>query len=198
MDTMEFTTYWKSQTFKFTGNSVEEIANRAQQFLIEKNIARNRKEVEILIENYFKMNPGKISKRIPRIGEAFHAGMALLQASVGQYASEQEIKRRSKICLTAGPNGGPCPHLSGYSECMGCGGMKNVNNFMLRARKMLGLSKIVLDQSLKTKYCGVCGCSLSLLLITNSFPKESDEENKKRPAFCWMRKDSDNYQEPKN
>lgn len=121
------------------------------------------------------------------INDASRAARALMKIIPGEYASEDEYKRRLAICAT-------CPLRQRNSDCMGCGGSGRAARTLMSFRAKLGLG-YQLDNKVGAEFCGFCGCSLSLLLVTKveNYKLESEETNSERPYHCWLRRDSKNY-----
>jgi hypothetical protein len=128
-----------------------------------------------------------IKSRSVSISDASRAAKALMKIIPGDYVEESEYKRRLKICAT-------CPLKQANSDCMGCGGSGKAARALLNVRAKLGLG-YKMDGIVGRQFCGFCGCSLSLLLVTKvaNYKIEDKNLNTQRPGHCWLRKDSINY-----
>ncbi len=113
--------------------------------------------------------------------DAFKAANAFLKLVKDDIVSQAEIDRRTRICLS-------CPKLEMASNCMACGGSRIATNLLNAAKRALG-SDIQFDRAIKTRYCGVCGCSLSLLIPTKlqHFKKDTPDKAASRPNICWAK-----------
>lgn len=125
------------------------------------------------------------------IASAFDAARAILNLSAGNIVSEKETMRRAKICLE-------CPLASDTSDCFGCGGSKKIVNKLLELRHETGIdleARFAGFNQILQKFCGFCGCSLSLITATKiaGFARESEEKNNERPDNCWLKRTSTNY-----
>lgn len=130
---------------------------------------------------------GKVKKRSASIADAQKAAMALIKMSKGDHVSKEEYIRRVNICNI-------CPMKTAHSECWGCGGSGRAAKAVQAMRAKLGLGFPV-DERIARNYCGFCGCSLPLLLVTKveNYKVETSKDNKSRPITCWLRRDSFNF-----
>ena len=98
--------------------------------------------------------------------------LAFKEALSGHVVSAEKIVRRAGICQT-------CPKR------------KNDTGVKTGISRMLGnlANKHRLPDEIKGKSCGVCGCSLMLLLpaTEKDLHKDNAEEAAERPATCWMK-----------
>jgi hypothetical protein len=126
------------------------------------------------------------SKRTPKLSEAWHAGLAIMNRAIGNTPTQEEHKRRADICAK-------CPMKSETSICYGCGGAGKLSSLISSISK-LTTRVIVVDKRMKDKYCSICDCSLALLTVTNiDGLKEKQDLNRLRPIHCWMRVGGPNY-----
>lgn len=180
MDKYEFKYIYNRQVVKFSGDSVSQILFRVASYLTNRGETPDLEDIKKKIENQLRVVPQK--KRIPRLSEAYHAGMALFRQASGKTVEQKVVDERTKICLN-------CPKRSQTSLCTACGGLSKATQLLNSIR---GLTKNALNinPSLKSDYCGVCGCSLPLLLVTdaNYLPKDDPAQDRERPEFCWIRK----------
>jgi hypothetical protein len=193
MDTMEFKIVLQSAMRKFTGNSHQEILKRLLAWMRENNEPSRPGEDRDYWLNRIKNQAVDIErqklkqKRVPKLGEAWHAGLALVRQGMGKTVDQLEHNRRAKICQT-------CPLRGDVSTCMGCGGASKLSSLISSMSKIVS-APIVVDRTVKSKYCNACGCSLALLSVTtlDSLPKEDPVVNRARPLQCWMRVGGRNY-----
>lgn len=128
-----------------------------------------------------------VVKKSPSIKEAFQGAKAILRFVSGNSASQEEIQRRSDICMG-------CPLMKRTSGCATCGAAKNVTliaEFIQKTKK----TPIQIPSSIKPEFCDVCGCSLATMVVTKyeDFYTEPQEKNSKRPDFCWLKTTSPNF-----
>lgn len=97
---------------------------------------------------------------------------AFKEALNDHVVDEREVMRRVAICQA-------CPKL------------KRDTGVKTGISRMLGnlANKHRLPDEIKGKSCGVCGCSMMLLLPANteSLHKDNEDESKIRPTTCWMK-----------
>lgn len=121
------------------------------------------------------------------LNDAANAASALMKIVKGEFVPEEEYRRRLLICAE-------CPLRQQNSDCMGCGGSGRAARISMKFQEKLGHG-YKLDKKVGREFCGFCGCSLSLLLVTKTinYKTESKDLNIQRPVPCWLRKDSENY-----
>ena len=195
----------------YYGNTVEDIANQmhaerkgtshpVQSYnviynavirgMVEAISPASKQPVVESPEKTIHLGPQKITAQ-----GAVSAAKALMKIISGKHASQDEIHRRASICRE-------CPHLSDTSDCnKGCTGvLRRVAQLGGRIREMFARVEVPnLNGSPPIKkFCGKCGCSMSLLLPVRAqdYKKESASEQAARPMLCWLRKDSKNYKPP--
>lgn len=136
--------------------------------------------------NRNKSNNTKHSRSVT-IADASRAANALMKIIPGDYVDQDEYLRRLSVCKT-------CEIRQKNSDCMSCGGSGKAARALLAVRAKLGLS-YNMNKEEGSHFCGFCGCSLSLLLVTKTrnYRKENDETNAQRPSYCWLNRNSKNY-----
>lgn len=103
--------------------------------------------------------------------DALTAAKAFTHALSGDVVSADEIRRRAAICST-------CPQR------------KLVRNRTSQISQTLGMiaNRHRVPRDIKDYACGVCGCSLMLLIpaTKKDLHEDSPEESEKRPERCWL------------
>lgn len=181
MDSLEFIYIHNKSRHKFSGKTVGDIMFKVATFLTHRGEEPDLEKIKALIENQLKtVAPGR--KKTPTLTEAFHAGMALLRQASGKTVDQNEVDRRTQICLN-------CPVRSQTSFCKACGGLSRATGFLEKIRQATR-NTVTVDKKVKADFCGVCGCSLPLLLITDKehLPEDGIQEKKLRPDHCWIKK----------
>jgi len=184
MDTYEYIYIHEGRKIKFSGISTKDIAIKVISFLSNYGIKKTIADIEPAIINQMKFAPimDRKKKIIPKFSEAYHASLALFRVAGGKTVDQKELDERQNICKA-------CPLRSQVSYCSGCGGLGKITNALNDVRRLTRQS-LVFDSRLKSDFCGVCGCSLPLLLATNKYylPEDNPIQKKERPAECWMNK----------
>jgi len=191
---LEYTYTYKGGKFTFQGKDSESLWENVKVFLDRQNI----KYDEGLIRNHIKLTcknsdfrqkeqkqPKVYAK--PRLRGAFEAAKALVNLSVGNAVDQPEAQRRADICIK-------CPMKSATSDCMACGGAGVVARQVGDIHRMMK-GKTVVPKSVKTLYCGICNCSLSLLVVTKISGLSSKLDNPGRPDECWMKRNGVNFKD---
>lgn len=131
---------------------------------------------------------GKTRKSVS-FKEAMQAGKAALKIIKGVMVGNKEMERRYNICKS-------CPAISETSECFRCNRAKFLAEITHTLKGVFG-EDVKLPGESKKFSCGVCGCSLSMLLPTKTADLHQDtpEQAERRPDFCWMSKGGPNYVE---
>lgn len=131
----------------------------------------------------------KVSKNKQKVSfkEALQAGKASLKIITGQIVSQKEIGRRWEIC-------DKCPAKTETKECFSCNRAKFLAQITHEIKGIFG-TEVKFPGESKKFSCGVCGCSLAMLLPTKTSDLHEDTPQQKelRPDFCWMSKGSPNY-----
>lgn len=191
----------------FYGNSPEELASQVLRirkkngvdsdfnsvYQMIKKSTGDVEQVDGVDSKIFKKRVNGQSRNQPTrsrsvsIQDAAKAATALIKIIPGDYVSQEEYQRRAKICAT-------CPLRQRNSDCMGCGGSGRAARMLMSFRSKLGLGYKV-DEKIARQFCGFCGCSLSLLMLTKikNYKTEDEETNSSRPSHCWLRRNSQNY-----
>ena len=103
---------------------------------------------------------------------AFAAIAAFKEAVQGNTVSDTEVSRRLAICAR-------CPML------------RNVSGVSGAVSRVLGVvaNRHRVPAVFSNRSCGVCGCSLLLLVpaAKEDLHVDSPEESRKRPSKCWMK-----------
>lgn len=163
------------------------------KILVEKGYSHKKAEglVNLRATKIHKdFNPNESAKGVKTgvsFKDAIHGAGALVKLLQGKSATQEEINRRSGIC-----NG--CPLIATVSDCMGCGAGAKISKYVndLKAKTFGGNYNI--PNGLSKRYCGVCKCSLAVMLpSTIEAFEESEEKQSERPDFCWVKKSSINY-----
>lgn len=107
-----------------------------------------------------------------RIQDAQAAVKAFREAVRGNVVPDDEILRRVEVCKA-------CPK-------------RRLNQgFPTRVSQVLGAlsSKYRVHPDMRDYSCGVCGCSLLLLLpaTAENLHRDSEAERAARPAKCWLK-----------
>lgn len=181
MDKYEFKYIYNKSVHKFSGNTVNEILFRVANFLTSRGEVADLERMKALIENQLR-TVSQPKKKKPKLSEAYHAGMALFRLAKGETVDQKTVDERTKICSN-------CPMRSPTSFCGACGGLSLASNLLISIRRLVKNS-LMIDSSIKADFCDVCGCSLPLLIVTNTdlLPKDDPAEDKVRPQHCWIRK----------
>ena len=102
----------------------------------------------------------------------FAAASAFREAMRGNTVSPEEISRRLAVCA-------------------GCPKMRRTSGLSGRASAIVGAiaNRHRVPPAFANRSCGVCGCSLLLLVPATGkdLHVDSPEEARKRPARCWMK-----------
>lgn len=108
------------------------------------------------------------------LSEVWKGGLALIKFIRGQHVPQSEVIRRSEICLN-------CPLIESTSNCLACGGSRTIVNQVAS----LGAAVQIPDE-IKSRYCGFCKCSLSLMVVSKPEQFKREHNRKDRPAKCWV------------
>lgn len=169
--------------YTITGDSVDMVVIKAKIFLNKHNIKFTEDQIRRRIENYTR--PAKAKSL--SLNDIIIGANAILRYTAGTSASNEEIKRRSEICKS-------CPMRSKATGCAACGFSKRIANFInkIRATKR---AEVEIESTLKDSYCGVCSCSIPMMLLTRyeDFYTEPEHKNKLRPDACWLKQTSINF-----
>lgn len=133
-------------------------------------------------QNIRRQNHVIAKKTELKLADTISGANALIKFATTEPVDNQEIARRSEICAS-------CAFRSDVSDCKACGAAKKIAglvNLIRKARK----KESEIPVSVRSRYCGVCSCSLALLVVTKAedFHKESPEKLSQRPDYCWLKK----------
>jgi hypothetical protein len=128
------------------------------------------------------------------MSEAINGAKAILRLAAGQRVEDKEMERRASICKYAIPGG--CPKLQTVSGCKACGTGAAISSFIGKLKGFFGGKKLEIPNNLSDRYCGVCGCSLAIMLPSKTEAFDFAKDNQKdRPSFCWIKKGGQNFVE---
>lgn len=187
----------KYRNRNFLASSKEEMIQNISTYFSKKNEVIDIEMVKIHVNKNIKENPSskpdsgegldKVHKPKLTFKEALAGSVALLKVVGGDTVSKEEIKRRSALCAS-------CPLKTEVSNCWGCGFGKTLTRFISGLRNMF-TGEVSLSRDVSSSYCGVCGCALATMLPSkmSSFNQESQEKQKERPNYCWVKQNSPNY-----
>lgn len=182
-------------TYKFTnvvGGKVVSMSNQDKTALIlsvqdiykKNNITFDKDAVSKAIDRQSRVlsrtqNPG--------LQKVISGASALIKNLAGSGVSSKEMNRRAGICAS-------CPLHGTIGGCSSCGAAGKVAQWNNALRSKLKLSSQI-PSEIKSGFCGICQCSLSLMVVTkiSNFYTESDETNLKRPDSCWLKRTSINF-----
>lgn len=182
-------TFKDTATGSVVTGEVNEIVTKVMKFREKRGIPADRGHIynEVLGAIQKKnVKVGKVKRRV-RFRDALAAGKAAVKIVTGDTVDQKEMQRRWDICRG-------CPALSETSECFSCNRARFVAELTGTVKSIFG-KEIKYPGESKKYTCGVCGCTLALLLPTRSdgFHEDSEEEKKHRPDFCWINKESHNF-----
>ncbi len=168
----------------FSDNSFANVFSQAASLLKKNNINFSEIDLKQQIERQSRIN--NIKKKVTLI-EAFNGARAFVRYVKGDSVSSKEMHRRSSICLS-------CPLISMASNCMSCGGSRVATNLINEVTKLKNPESAI-PIEIKDKYCGVCSCSLSLMVVSKykEFTQEDKDKNLSRPDNCWLKSTSQNF-----
>jgi hypothetical protein len=174
---------WRGSLYRFSNSNFDIIKAEVVSFLVKNNINYDPASLDKSI-----LRQSSIADKKKRIGlaEAVSGAKALLRYASGSTASTLEIERRAGICKD-------CPLIDRIGGCAPCGAAGKIANFVNSLRTSLRLDQPI-PSSIKSSYCGVCDCSLALMVPSKmSAFSESESQNLQRPDICWIKKTSTNY-----
>lgn len=164
-----------------TGISFSQVFRKAKNHLSKINVNLSDDDLRKAIHDQNRPDPVQSEK--VTIASSIKGAKALLNYAMGKAVSNQEILRRANICAT-------CPKVSNVSDCMGCGGSGRITSLINTIRRQKG-SEVAIPNNIKRKFCGVCQCSIPLLIVTKFEDFSKDEHV--RPDHCWMNPSSKNF-----
>lgn len=130
-----------------------------------------------------RAHKGKTSSIYAR--EAISAATALIKNASGEMVSQEEYNRRELICRK-------CPLFQKTSDCFGCGAIKGISSAIEKVKAVIGGD--VRTTLTDARYCGFCGCSVSVIGVTKLDNYKVSEKDNDRPSFCWLNPSSSNYE----
>jgi hypothetical protein len=182
---MKFILRANKKSITFTANTKEELMAIVKDHCEKNNINFAASVVSAHIDaqnNFSKPKEKKVS-----ISDAYNGARAVLRYVAGNSVSNAELNRRAEICRT-------CPQLKITSGCMSCGAGGRIARLVntIRAYKK---SESQVPKPVENKYCGVCSCSIPMMILTRykDFYKEATSKNSTRPDNCWLKETSENF-----
>jgi len=195
----QYTHYYSGKPIDFYGETTNELVDNVISFLktrgenVDEDILR--KSVESRAKDKFANPPKSGKKQIERPAEitaekAIGATLALIKNHSGGSVDQATFNQRVQICKS-------CPLYQQTSDCMGCGSLGKVNSLLSSLKTKFGWSSIEVSGE-GGKFCGFCGCSISLLAATKKSNYNITAKDLNRPAFCWLNKNSAAYKSDKS
>lgn len=188
----QFKHIYKGELYQFSNPEKNILFSKVAEDFKAKGINYTDEDLMAAIERQSGMKRKIFQKPVvhrkkPSLAETIHGAKALLRYMGGSSVSSQELERRSAICNN-------CPLRDSVSDCMSCGGSGKVALFINQLRRSKKFEGSI-PESLRKKFCGFCGCSLPLLLVSKfkDFEVESPQKNAARPDHCWLKKTSPNF-----
>lgn len=183
----KYSTGYKGQLYRFEDRSRDIVLEKVVEFMQKNNIIFNREDLLRSIDRQSAIASTK-KKRVT-LGDAVNGAKALIKYTSSNRISTEELTRRSTICSQ-------CPMINRLGGCMSCGAAGAIARFVNKIRSSYNL-EIQIPSEVRQSYCGVCECSLALMVVThiNDF-HESAEKNAMRPDCCWMKTISYNFIQP--
>jgi hypothetical protein len=180
----KYTFVWKGQLRSFDNEDKNALLADVSAYLNKNNINFTQADLSKAIDRQSKLTP---TKKKLALRDVVAGANAVIRYMGGSSVSNDEIIRRSFICEG-------CPLIEKIGGCGPCGAAGKISSFVNNVRQKMGISIAIPNQT-KNSYCGICGCSLALLVVTRkeNFHKESSEENSKRPDRCWLKETSTNF-----
>lgn len=183
---------WKGEAYRFSDDNKDRIMGQIRKKMLE--VGAGVPDDRLLEKAIDRQTPLLKSKKSVSLAEAVSGAKALIKNVLGIAVSNEEIYRRSEICSNPNKTGQPCPNLSKIGGCGTCGLAGKISKYVndIRVQKKISHPMPV---ATKGQFCGVCDCSLDLMLPTkiSDFKNEAPEQNSSRPDFCWLKTTSPNY-----
>lgn len=175
---------WKGKLESFSNDDKNALIAMASEFFKKNNINFSASDLSKGIDRQSKLTT---AKKTLSLRDVVSGANAVIKYMGGSSVSNNEIVRRSFICEM-------CPMIEKIGGCGPCGAAGKISSFVNAVRQKMGISIAIPNQT-KNSYCGICGCSLALLVVTKkeNFHQESLEENSKRPDKCWLKTTSTNF-----
>lgn len=187
MNKFRYVSVISGEVKRFEHENREILVEAVTSFYRKNNIIFNLEDINRRIDRQSKTYITQAKTKKISFSEALNGAKALLKYSAGNSVSGKEILRRSSICEK-------CPLLSNVSNCMGCGAASVITKAVNGIRSVKG-AEIPIPKAVNTKYCGVCQCSIPLMVVTRyeDFRTETTEKNSRRPDNCWLKTTSPNF-----
>lgn len=183
----QFRYVFKDKVFSINHPDQDVLFSNAKQELIDKGIFTTDKDLKEAIDRQSKKVQPRPKLKRKTLSEMVTGAKAVVRYTIGNAASPAEVNRRAKIC-------DQCPLKDSISDCMSCGGAGKVANFINKLRRYKKSEGSIPDH-LRKKFCGMCGCSIAMLIVTKyeDFYQEDAQKNASRPDYCWLKKSSINF-----
>ena len=181
----KYSTVVKGKLYKFSSQHKDVIMSDVMGFFNENNIMFDKKDLSNQIDR--QSSPFNTKKKSITLSDAATGAMALIKYAGGSAVSDNELIRRSSICES-------CPLIDRIGGCSSCGAAGMIARFANTVRQKLSMQSAI-PSSVKSSYCGVCNCSLALMVVTKieNFKEEPSIQNNQRPDNCWLKKTSPNF-----
>lgn len=175
----------KGKLERFSDPDSGALIAKVNAFMQKNNIKFDAKVVKAAIDRQTKMQK-KANTRVT-LSDAFQGAKALVRFTSGKAASQKEVLRRAEICKA-------CPLMSSTSGCMACGAAARATQ-LVNSIQSMKKGAVSIPSEVKSKFCGVCSCSIPLMIVTKyeDFYQETDEKNSRRPDGCWLKKTSPKF-----
>jgi hypothetical protein len=173
------------KTIKLEANTKPELIAMAKDYCEKNNI----NFAENIISAHIDAQNATVKKPSNKVGilDAFNGARAILRYVSGESTTPSEMIRRAKICEG-------CEKLSAISGCAACGAGRRIANIVntIRAHKK---SEVEVPRNVQNKYCGICSCSIPMMVLTKykDFYRENETKNNSRPDNCWLKESSPNF-----
>jgi hypothetical protein len=189
----------KYKGYNFLADSEVLMFDNINKFLNNKKISYDRDELLLHIQKNLKPNSAfsggesQSEKRLNKVyqkrltfKDVVNGAKALLNTSLGNTVDQEEITRRGRICAS-------CPRKQLTTDCYGCGFSRVLSKFIGNLKNIFG-KEVSLHSDVKGSYCDVCGCALSIMIPSklDAFNETQDKQDA-RPEYCWLKKNSPNY-----
>lgn len=180
----KYSEYQAGTWHKFEHKDKNTLLLTIQAHYQKNNLIFNHKDIFAAID---RQSPLKTAVQKPNLQAVVRGAAALLKTLSGVSVSNEEITRRSNICVA-------CPLVDAIGGCSSCGAAGKITQWAngIRAKRQL---QIEIPDSIKRQYCGFCQCALALMVLTphKEFQPENDSKNQTRPDNCWLKRTSNNF-----
>lgn len=180
----KYSIYANGKMMRFTNPDRSVLLNTIQLSYKENNIIFDRAEVDKAITRQSGL---LVKKSNPGLQMVVSGATAVIKNLAGSTVSNHEIVRRSAICEE-------CPLRGKVGGCSSCGAAGKIARWANSLRAKMKL-QIEIPDGVKSYFCGICQCSLALMVTTKyeNFHTETEEKNMSRPDACWLKKTSPNF-----